>query len=156
MVSLSLCCNLFEVTLCQDELIEITKNVSKMCKMGIVGALSIMLFSSYQFYKLKRNGMATKEALINVGKQTLFSLSLLAVSIAAQGIWGGPAGIIVSVSTGIILIVYTVDIVNTGLHFFLKDVRPMQLFVMIHNIVDVSPLVADRHLQSIFFCYSNN
>lgn len=88
--------------------IEITKNVSKMCNMGIVGTLSIMMFSSYQFYKLKRNGIATKEALINVGKQTLFSLSLLAVSIAAQGIWGGPAGIIVSVSTGIILIAYTV------------------------------------------------
>ena len=48
------------------------------------------------------------------------------------------------------------DIVNTGLHFFLKDVRPMLLFVMNHNIVDVSPLVEDRHLQSIFFCYSNN
>ena len=88
--------------------IEITKNVTKMCNMGIVGTLSIMLFSTYQFYKMRRNGVATKEALINVGKQAMFSLSLLAVSIAAQGIWGGPAGIIVSVSTGIILIVYTI------------------------------------------------
>lgn len=88
--------------------VEITENVSRMCNMGVVGSLSIMLFSAYQFYKLKRNGMATKEALINVGKQTLFSLSLLAVSIAAQGIWGGPAGIIVSISTGIILVTYTV------------------------------------------------
>jgi hypothetical protein len=35
-------------------------------------------------------------------------LSLLAVSIAAQGIWGGAAGIIVSVSVGIILITYTI------------------------------------------------
>ena len=54
------------------------------------------------------------------------------------------------------LVLLIIDIVNTGLHFFLKDVRPMLLFVMNHNIVDVSPLVEDRHLQSIFFCYSNN
>jgi len=46
--------------------------------------------------------------LLQTGRQALFSLSLLAVSIAAQGIWGGPAGIIVSVSIGIIMISYTV------------------------------------------------
>lgn len=88
--------------------ITITKNISKMINMGVVGALTITVFSAYQFVKLKLKGVATKEALIQTGKQALFSLSLLAVSIAAQGIWGGAAGIIVSVSIGIIIISYSV------------------------------------------------
>lgn len=58
--------------------------------------------------KLKRNGAGTKAALIQVGKQALFSLSLLAVSIAATCIYGGPAGIIVSVSVGIFLLIDSV------------------------------------------------
>lgn len=88
--------------------VTITENVSKMVNMGAVGALTIAVFSTYQFVKLKIKGVATKEALIQTGKQALFSLSLLAVSIAAQGIWGGAAGIIVSVSIGIIMITYSV------------------------------------------------
>ena len=86
----------------------ITDNISKMINMGVVGTLTVVVFSAYQFIKLKRHGVATKDALIQVGKQALFSLSLLAVSIAAQGIWGGAAGIIVSVSVGIIMITYSV------------------------------------------------
>lgn len=88
--------------------VTITENVSKMVNMGVVGALTIAVFSTYQFVKLKIKGVATKEALIQTGKQALFSLSLLALSIAAQGIWGGAAGIIVSVSIGIIMITYSV------------------------------------------------
>ena len=85
----------------------ITENISKMVHMGVAGTLTIAVFSAYQFVKLKIKGAATKDALIQTGKQALFSLSLLAVSIAAQGIWGGTAGIIVSVSIGIILIAYS-------------------------------------------------
>ena len=88
--------------------VNLTENILKMVNMGVVGSLTIVVFSAYQFIKLKMHGVATRDALIQVGKQALFSLSLLAVSIAAQGIWGGPAGIIVSVSIGIILISYTV------------------------------------------------
>ena len=88
--------------------VTITENISKMVNMGVVGALTIAVFSTYQFVKLKIKGVATKEALIQTGKQALFSLSLLAVSIAAQAIWGGAAGIIVSVSIGIIMITYSV------------------------------------------------
>lgn len=88
--------------------ITITENVSKMVNIGVVGTLTIVVFSAYQFIKLKIKGVATKEALIQTGKQALFSLSLLAVSIAAQGIWGGAAGIIVSISIGIIIITYSV------------------------------------------------
>ena len=73
--------------------------------------MTIALFTTIEFVKLKQAGIATKDALIQVGKQALFSISLLALSIAAQGIWGGPAGLIVSISSGIILI--TVNIATT-------------------------------------------
>lgn len=88
--------------------IAITENVSRMINMAAVGTLTTAVFSAYQFIKLKQQGMATKEALIHTGKQALLSLSILAVSIAAQGIWGGYAGIIVSCTFGFILISCTV------------------------------------------------
>lgn len=91
----------------QNAGLNITKNILKMVNMGVVGTLTITIFAVYQFAKLKRSGVTSREALMRVGKQALFSLSLLAVSIAAQGVWGGPAGIIVSVSIGIILISYS-------------------------------------------------
>lgn len=102
--------------------VNLTENIIRMVNMGVVGSLTIAIFSTYQFIKLKRQGIATRDALMQVGKQALFSLSLLAVSIAAQGIWGGPAGIIVSVSIGIILISYTV---TTSVHqrHFAEKVR---------------------------------
>lgn len=93
--------------------LEITENISKMCSMGAIGAITIAVFSAVQFAKLIYKGESLKNATIQVGKQALFSLSLLAVSIAAQGIFGGPAGIIVSVSSGIIFVTYSVaDIVH--------------------------------------------
>lgn len=102
--------------------VAITDNISKMINMGVVGTLTIAVFSAYQFTKLKLNGIATKDALIHIGKQVLFSLSLLTVSIAAQGIWGGAAGIIVSVSVGIIIITYSVaDLVHQ--RHFAEEVR---------------------------------
>lgn len=88
--------------------VNITENISKMCSMTAVGAITIAVFSTYQFIKLKRDGIVTREAAIQIGKQALFSLSLLAVSVAAQGIFGGPAGLIVSISTGIIFITYSI------------------------------------------------
>ena len=97
--------------------VNITENILNMVNMGVVGSLTILTFSVYQFVKLKQQGIATREALIQVGKQALFSLSLLAVSMIAQGIWGGPAGIIVSVSIGIILVTYTVGQTVHQRHF---------------------------------------
>lgn len=86
----------------------ITENIVKISNMAACGILTIAVFSVWQFAKLKRSGVGTREALIKVGKQAAFSLTILAVSIAAQGIWGGAAGIIVSVSIGIIMITYSV------------------------------------------------
>lgn len=88
--------------------IQITENISTMVNMGTIGTLTIAVFSVYQFIKLKCRGYATREAVLQIGKQALFSLSLLTVSVAAQGIWGGAAGIIVSVSIGVIMISYSV------------------------------------------------
>lgn len=102
--------------------ITITENISKMVKMCVVGALTIVVFSIYQFIKLKLKGVATIEALIQTGKQALFSISLLAVSIAAQGIGGVAAGIIVSVSIGVIMITYYVaDAVHQ--RYFAEKIR---------------------------------
>ena len=102
--------------------VTLTENISRMVNMGVIGSLTIIVFSAYQFIKLRRMGFATREALLQAGKQALFSLSLLAVSIAAQGIWGGPAGIIVSLSVGIILISYTV-IISVHQRQFAERVR---------------------------------
>lgn len=79
-----------------------------MCTMGTVGAITVAVFSTVQFVKLIYHGECLKSAAVQVGKQALFSLSLLAISIAAQGMWGGPAGIIVSIGTGIVIVSYTI------------------------------------------------
>lgn len=68
------------------------------------GFLTIALFSTYQLVKLKMQGVETSIALKQVGKQTLFSLSILTVSIIAQGVYGGHAGLIVSTSVGLVFL----------------------------------------------------
>ena len=85
-----------------------TENIAKMVNMGVVGVLTISVFSIYQFAKLKMCGVATREALVQVGKQAVVSLSILALSIAAQGVYGGFAGIIVSTGAGLILVTYSI------------------------------------------------
>lgn len=87
--------------------ITITENITQMVNMGVVGTMTIAVFSMYQFIKLKRNGLETKSALMQTGKQALISLSLLAMSIVAQGVWGGAAGMIVSISIGVIIVSYS-------------------------------------------------
>jgi hypothetical protein len=84
----------------------VTDNIIAMCNMGTIGTLSIFIFSVYQFAKLKMMGYGTKDCLLRTSKQAAFSFSVLAVSIIAQGIWGGCAGIIVSISIGIIVLSY--------------------------------------------------
>lgn len=91
--------------------ISATTDISKMANMvnmGVVGVLTISVFSIYQFTKLKIQGIATKEALVQVGKQAVVSLSILALSIVVQGVYGGAAGMIVSTGIGLILVTYSV------------------------------------------------
>lgn len=88
--------------------VKITENITQMFNTAVTGTLTTVAFSTYQFVKLKLSGAATREALMIVGKQALFSITILAVSIAVQAALGVTAGIIVSVSIGIITIVYSV------------------------------------------------
>ena len=88
--------------------VDIASNIGKVLNMAVVGVLTIVVFSSYQFWKLKRAGMYTSDALNVVGRQAAFSLSILTVSIIAQGVWGGVAGIIVSTSVGLLFLTYSV------------------------------------------------
>ena len=97
--------------------IEVTENISKLCSMGVVGTMMVAVFSVYQFAKLKLKGVTTHDAFVQVGKQALFSLSLLVVSIVVQGACGGCAGIIVSTSVGIICVVYSLGTVVHQRHF---------------------------------------
>ena len=59
--------------------ITVTEDLSRMINTGITANISIILFSVYQFSKLKLMGYETKEYLIRVGKSVSFSLlSLIA------------------------------------------------------------------------------
>ena len=83
---------------------KVMENISRMCAMGVVGGLMIVVTSVYQFVKLKMAGYSTKECLIRVGKNALVSMLILALSIAAQGIWGGYWGLIISISASVLLV----------------------------------------------------
>lgn len=86
---------------------EAAKNILTMCSMGVVGSITIISFSVYSFVKLKQAGYGTKECLLRTGKTAALSFSVLIISIIAQGIWGGPAGMVVSITAGVIMVGYT-------------------------------------------------
>ena len=87
---------------------ETAKNIATMCNMGVVGSLTIVAFSVYEFARFKQNGYSTKECLLRTGKSAALSFSILIVSIVAQGIWGGCSGLVVSVTAGIIMTGYII------------------------------------------------
>lgn len=94
------------------------ENIGKMCNMAVVGVMMIVITSVYQFIKLKRQGFSTKESLIRVGKSAAISIFILGLTIAAQGIWGGYWGLIVSVSASV-----TVMAIQTAISLHEKNVR---------------------------------
>lgn len=85
----------------------VSENISKMCSLASIGAITITVFSIYQFVKLKLAGYSTKESIIRTAKGTLFSLSTLAISLVAQGMFGGVAGVVAGASIGVLCISYT-------------------------------------------------
>ena len=85
----------------------LTENLAVVCNMTIVGVITIAIFSAYQYFKLRCGEMYADEALSVICRQTMFSLSLLTVSIIAQGAFGGVAGLIVSTSIGLVFLGYT-------------------------------------------------
>lgn len=92
--------------------VDLLTKTGALINFAAVGAVSIILVSAYQYVKMKVSGAETSVAFREVGKQALFSISVLAVSIIAQGIYGGYAGLIVSTSVG--LIVLTVGVINSA------------------------------------------
>lgn len=98
--------------LLQRQGVDLISQIGALVNFASVGAVSILLISTYQFIKMKMNGMETSVAFKEVGKYALFSVSVLAVSLIAQGAYGGYAGLIASTSVG--LIVLTWGVVNTS------------------------------------------
>jgi len=97
--------------------VEITEAISKSVNMGIIGALSAIIFSAYQFAKLKLNGVNTREALRRSGKQALVSFSLLAVTIGVNYAFGNTVALIVSAGIGVVMIAYSVTETVHQRHF---------------------------------------
>lgn len=89
--------------------LDILSASGRMMNFAAIGLLSTSIVCVYRFTKLKLGGAATDEALALTGRTALSSAAMLAVSLAAQGIWGGPAGIIVSTGAGLAILV-----VDTG------------------------------------------
>lgn len=92
--------------------IDLLTKVGTLINYAVVGTVSIVLMSTIQFIKMKINGAETSEAFRQVGKNVLYSTSILAVSIIAQGLCGGYAGLIVSTSVG--LIILSANVVNSS------------------------------------------
>lgn len=86
--------------------VNLATNVGKCISMGALGLLSTALICTYQYVKLRISGANSEEAFRVVGKTAASSLTVLTVSIIAQGIWGGYAGIIVSTGIGIMYFTY--------------------------------------------------
>lgn len=79
----------------------LTDHLMKILNMSTIGIISTVLFSSWLYIKLKRQGKSSKDSLVLSLKAAGVSLTVLFISILAQAIWGGPAGIIASISIGI-------------------------------------------------------
>ncbi len=88
--------------------VDITQGSGYYLNYSIVGLASIAIVSVYQYAKLRFNGVEKEAAIGMVAKQALFSTSVLAVSMIAQSIFGGIAGIVVSTSIGLICFGYGV------------------------------------------------
>lgn len=82
--------------------IDITTQFGSMLNASAVGLLSTAIVCTYQYVKLRISGANVDESVAVVKKTALSSLSMLTVSIIAQGVWGGHAGLIVSTSIGIL------------------------------------------------------
>lgn len=82
--------------------VQLESNIGRLLNFASAGALSIVLASTYMIVKYKMQGVETGLVIRAVGKQAMFSFSVLTVSIISQGIYGGCAGIIVSTTIGLL------------------------------------------------------
>ena len=86
----------------------LTQGLGAVANFAAVGLAVIAVMSIYQYAKLRLNGVSREDTKDQISKQTIFSISVLCVSIIAQGIYGGYAGIIVSTSIGVIYFGYNI------------------------------------------------
>lgn len=82
--------------------LDIASKVGFMINTAAAGILSIAIICTYQYVKARLEGSDAGTALGIVRRTALSSLSLLAVSLIAQGVWGGHAGILVSTAVGLL------------------------------------------------------
>lgn len=108
MASLSYCAGRITSTILQKSGIDILSKAGMLINYTAIGVVSIGLVSVIQFIKLSKNGMEAIDAFKEVGKSALASTAILAVSIIAQGIYGGCAGLIVSTSVGIVILTFNI------------------------------------------------
>jgi hypothetical protein len=83
-----------------------TENLLKMCNMATIGIVGSIVFSTWLFMKLKWQGHSTRFAFAKAVKNLGTSLTILFVSIIAQGIWGGYAGLIASLTIGLSIVIF--------------------------------------------------
>lgn len=84
----------------------LTENLIKMCNMATIGVVGSIVFSTWLFVKLKWQGHDSRFAFAKAVKSLGTSLSILFISILAQGVWGGYAGLIVSLSIGLSMVIF--------------------------------------------------
>lgn len=85
--------------------LDIMSKSGSMANFAAIGILSTAIVCVYQFTKSRIDGASTNEALNLTGRTALSSITMLAVSLAIQGIWEGPVGIIVSIGAGLAVLV---------------------------------------------------
>lgn len=96
----------------QNAGVALAGQISQALAQGIAGMLTIAVFSTYQFIKLRIHGIGTKQALFQVARGAIVSLSLLAVGIALQSIFGGHIGLAFQI--GVTLAWAAVTLIQTG------------------------------------------
>lgn len=90
--------------LLQEQGVDLLTKTGELVNYAATGAVSILLISAIQFVRLKLNGVNTCDAFKQVGRSAMFSGSMLMVSIIAQGLYGGCAGLIVSTGVGVVVL----------------------------------------------------
>ena len=81
--------------------LDIASGTGLLVNNAAVGLLSTAIICTYQYVKSRVSGANSAEAIQALKGTAVSSIALLSISIAAQGIWEGPAGIIVSTGVGV-------------------------------------------------------
>ena len=89
--------------------VDVIRGTGAVMNYAAVGIAAIIIVSLYQYSRLRVSGVDKISAKNQVAKQSLFSISTLCVSMIAQGIYGGYAGVIVSTSIGLLYFGYNVS-----------------------------------------------